>query len=428
MPWQREVADVGFELLEDGTPAFREVSFTVPRQSGKTTLILSWEVQRALGWDGPQRIVYSAQTGNDSRKKLVEDQFPILNRHRKLLGISQLLKGMGNEGVVWHNGSRLVVLASSEDSGHGKTVDLAVKDEYFADVDDRRDQALIPAMSTRRLAQILTASTAGTDASVPLNRLMANGRRAVDAGLAEGVAYFEWSAEPDDDIDSPEVWARCMPALGHTISEAVVRHARSSLPESEFRRAFLNIPTTTTHERVWPPEVWRSVVADDAAASGRTFIGVDGVPDGSAFCVALAGGGEVEIVEPRPTSANLVALLVRLAAKFGTPIVFDPSNGGVSWIKPELERVGVALDEVSGLKMGQACSSFFTAVNDGTVRVRRQSPLEAAAVGARKQNRGDAWVWARKDGSVDVSPLVAVTLAWWAASQAAPVKKQMFVY
>jgi hypothetical protein len=42
--------------------------------------------------------------------------------------------------------------------------------------------------------------------------------------------------------------------------------------------------------------------------------------------------------------------------------------------------------------------------------------------------KGDVWVWARKDLSVDVSPLVAATLAWWASSQAVPVKKQMFAY
>src|SRR5690348_15325275 len=47
MPWQRLVADVGLELTDDGRPAYREVVFTVPRQSGKTTVILGWAVQRA---------------------------------------------------------------------------------------------------------------------------------------------------------------------------------------------------------------------------------------------------------------------------------------------------------------------------------------------------------------------------------------------
>ena len=40
MPWQRQVADVALELLPDGSFAYREVIVTVPRQQGKTTMVL----------------------------------------------------------------------------------------------------------------------------------------------------------------------------------------------------------------------------------------------------------------------------------------------------------------------------------------------------------------------------------------------------
>ena len=42
MPWQRHVADIAYELDEEtGRLAYREVRLTVPRQSGKTTLMLA---------------------------------------------------------------------------------------------------------------------------------------------------------------------------------------------------------------------------------------------------------------------------------------------------------------------------------------------------------------------------------------------------
>src|SRR5262245_59567222 len=107
MPWQRHVVDVGLELLPDGRPAYREVIVTVPRQCGKSILLLAVMLQRALGWPPPQRILYSAQTGNDARKKLVEDWEPILNRHKSRLRIRRVLRGMGNEGVEFFNGSRI---------------------------------------------------------------------------------------------------------------------------------------------------------------------------------------------------------------------------------------------------------------------------------------------------------------------------------
>jgi predicted AAA+ superfamily ATPase len=66
MPWQQLVADVGTQLVEDPetgklVPAWREVVVTVPRQSGKTTLVLGFEVHRALKWGGGQRVAYTAQ-------------------------------------------------------------------------------------------------------------------------------------------------------------------------------------------------------------------------------------------------------------------------------------------------------------------------------------------------------------------------------
>jgi hypothetical protein len=40
-----------------------------------------------------------------------------------------------------------------------------------------------------------------------------------------------------------------------------------------------------------------------------------------------------------------------------------------------------------------------------------QTPLTAALAGSKRRTLGDAWAWQRRDQSVDVSPLVAATLA-----------------
>ena len=111
MPWQRYVADVGLELLE-GTaiPAYREIVVTIPRQNGKTTLTLAFEIQRALGWGGPQSIAYTAQTGKDAREKLLNDQAPLLvaktSSCRK--GVARVLRGVGNEAITFVTGSRIL--------------------------------------------------------------------------------------------------------------------------------------------------------------------------------------------------------------------------------------------------------------------------------------------------------------------------------
>lgn len=434
MPWQRMVADVGGEIDPlTGLPAYRKVAVTVPRQNGKTTLLLSWELQRAIGFAqefGPQRIVYSAQTGSDARKKLVEDQMPVLERHRKPLGIVSMTRANGNESVVFRNGSRLVLMASGVESGHGKTVDLGVVDELFADDDDRRDQALIPAMATKPFAQTLVCSTAGTDDSEPLNRLVARGRRSVEAGSTSGLAYFEWSAGLDEDPDDPATWWGCMPALGFTISEAVVRQAREDMTDGEFRRAFLNQPTRA-NDRVIPQSSWDQVCDLEASPGAGLVFGVDVNPERSAASIVAAAGGVVpvvELVEHRDGTGWLVERTAELVARWGDPFVFVDGSGPAASMIGELQAAGVHVRPLPPKELVAACGSFFDRVIEARIRIRRDTRLDAAAAGVVKRPVGDAWAWARKHSSVNVSPLIAATLAMWGATSGAPQSKPTFAH
>jgi phage terminase large subunit-like protein len=412
MPWQRLVADVGLELADDGNPAYREVVCTVPRQNGKTTLILGWEVQRAVGWAAmlgtPQRIVYSAQTGSDASKKLVEDQFPLLEPHRRLLGIRQFVRSNGKEQVVWANGSRVGLLASLEDSGHGKTVHLGVKDELFADTDDRRDQALIPAMATVASAQTLSASTAGTADSVAWNAKLELGRSAVRAGRRSGVAFFEWSAEPDADPADPATWWSCMPALGRTIGLPVVEHAYETLKLDEFRRAFLNI-ATAAEERLIPQTAWDLVCTPDVEATAVVF-GLDVNPERSAAAIVAAGPGVVEVVDYRAGVGWLVERVVELHGRYRAPFALDVAGPAGSFLA-DLQRAQVPLLEVSGRDLPRMAGGFYDQVVNGTVRIRRHEALDTAAAAAARRPVGDAWTWGRKSSAADISPLVAATVA-----------------
>lgn len=410
MPWQRLVADVGGELdPATGRPAYREVIVAVPRQNGKTTLVLAWEVQRAIGWGEPQRICYSAQSGKDAAEKLIEDQAPLLERRKRQLGVSKIRRANGHEAVEFVNGSRIFVIGSTADSGHGKTIDLAVKDELFADSDNRRDQALVPAMATRAAAQILTISTMGTDESFPWNEAVERGRRAVAEDVRSGVAYFEWSAAADLDPDDPATWRACMPALGHTITEDVVRHARRTLSDGEFRRAFLN-QQTRADDRVIPLEKWDKAVSEKAAPTGPLVFAVDVNPDRTAGAIATASKTAAELVDYRPGTGWIVSRATELTARHGGVWVVDGVGPAGSLIS-DLEKAGLKVHSLQARDMAKACGQFFDGVMDGAYVIRQHHKLDDAAAAAVKRPMGDAWAWARKSSASDVCPLVAVTLA-----------------
>lgn len=415
MPWQRMVADVGGEIDPlTGIPAYREVVVTVPRQNGKTTLVLGWECQRAAGWEhlGPQRISYSAQTGADARKKLVQDQKPILEPHKRALGIKRFYEAIGAEGIVWHNGSRLVLLNNTEAAGHGASVDLGVKDELFSDYDDRRDQALIPAMATKAFGQVLACSTMGTEDSVPWNSLVDRGRLAVELGKRSGIAYFEWSAGDDEDPDDPATWYGCMPALGHTITEAVVAHARATMKDGEFRRAFLN-RKTKADDRVLPVADWDACSSPTVAPEGRPVFSLDVNPERSAGAIVAASAGVAELVEFRLTTGWLVGRAAELSEKWGRPWWVVDSTGPAASFISDMERAGLNVHPATPRELIEACGQFYDGVLDRRHRIRTHQRLDEAAAGAAKRAVGDAWAWTRKNAAADISPLVAATLALW---------------
>lgn len=133
MPWQREVAEVGGEYDPDtGIPYYREVIVTVPRQQGKTTLYVSWQMQRCLSprWAHPQRSVFTGQSGKDARDKWLYELYPLIEKSEMLRfvvdGKAGMKRGIGNEHIQWITGSLILLQSTSESSGHSKTIHQSV--------------------------------------------------------------------------------------------------------------------------------------------------------------------------------------------------------------------------------------------------------------------------------------------------------------
>ncbi|HEY5990405.1 MAG TPA: terminase large subunit [Streptosporangiaceae bacterium] len=423
MPWQRHVADVALEIdQETNQLAYSEIVLTVPRQSGKTTLLLAVMVQRALGFGQPQRIMYTAQTRNDARKKWEDEHVRQLERSN-LRSMFKVRRHYGSEAIRWHNGSMHAVAAPTEKAVHGETLDLGVIDEAFAQEDERMEQSLKPAMITRAQPQLWIVSTAGTRKSVYLRKKVEAARLAAEAGITSGVAGFEWSAPPDADPSSEVTWRGCMPAIaGGTVTVPAVRQHFRTMELEEFRRAYLN---------QWPSEIpdeWL-VIARDAwlpledrqwQQIGPVAVSADVTPDASTGSIAIAGrraDGLLHVesaVDPQRGTSWIAPELIRLVEQHRPcAVVIDAAGQAGALIAP-LEAAGVEVVKPTLREATQACGQFYELVTDSKrLRHSGEVALTAALAGARKREIGDAWLWARKGLNVDISPLVAATLALW---------------
>jgi hypothetical protein len=463
MPWQQYVFDVAFELDDEGRLFYGEVDNLAPRQQGKTAVTAPVAVHRLTALAralGPQRLTYTAQTRAGARKKLERDFAEMLRGSRSFKEITNA-KARPSKPTEWkialNNGSEHIRMgrsywqidAPSRTGTHGDTLDVGMIDEAFAHQTDDVEQAMKPAQSTRTSPQLWVYSTAGDAKSYYLWRKVLAGRNAVTAGEHGRVAYFEWSADDDDDPADPVTWRRAMPALGFTVREEFVRgeweRAQRKGPEgvAMFRRAYLNqwpeIPILADgmHDAVFAAGVWESICAVDVAQpSAGLVLAVDTNPERTRTAIAISGGGGTGgLVDERDGTGWAIDELVRIARERNAPVAIAANGPAASMILP-LEQAGVTVLPIASKDVAVACSWFHDAVvasaqaaaanTPRVLTVKRHPALDAAVAAAEKRGTGDVWVWNRRRG--DVCALFALTFATWKAATNPGTTKPVFVF
>jgi phage terminase large subunit-like protein len=215
LPWQRQVVDVALEH-ERGRLAYRDVVVSVPRQAGKSVMLLTVIVHRLLA--SHCAAVYGAQSRLEARQKMLLDWWPAI-RGSSLSKLFDVSRATGQESLyaLGGTGSRCRVISADETAAHGQTVNLGVLDEAWS-LNETAEQAVRPALVTRSSAQFWICSTAGPAKSLWWRDKVQSGREAVESGRTSGLAYFEWSAEPRADLTDPEVLRAFHPAIDRTIA------------------------------------------------------------------------------------------------------------------------------------------------------------------------------------------------------------------
>lgn len=376
-------------------------------------------LHRALRWGTPQNIVYTAQSGHHARKKFRNDQLPIVESSRIRSAVERVYLASGMEALVFKNGSRVEPLPSTASAMHGKTIDLAILDEARFDKDNVREAGALPAMATRKDAQLWIISAAGDIESTFLRDKVEKGRAAVEAGTTEGLAYFEWSAPDDADIDDPATWQH-HPGLGHLITEQTIAHARQTTKSvDEFSQEWLGIWSKAV-ETVIHPAVWQKCVDKKAAPDGPLVFSVDVALDRSRATIAVCDrAGRIEVVDSRDGMGWVAERIRQLSRRHKAPFVVDGYGPAGTLVEP-LEALGIAITRYTTRDVVAAVGLFYDAIQAHTIKVRPDENLEAAVAGVRKKSMGSGWLWARTDSGVDITPLYAATLAWHNATQKKP--------
>ena len=123
----------------------------------------------------------------------------------------------------------------------------------------------------------------------------------------------------------------------------------------------------------------------------------------------------VEVIEHRRGTRWLGERLEELKAAHRIRTIYCDAFGSAQSLLPDLEQRRLDVTTLNTKEMLQGCGIFYDAVTDSASLRHLGTPeLDAAVMGAVTRTVSDGWLWDRKSASVDISPLVAATVALWA--------------
>lgn len=413
-PWQAHVLDVALGERPDGRWAAREVGLVCPRQNGKGSVLEALELAALFLFDDCQLILHSSHEFKTSAEAYLRVKGLIQNTPELHRLVGRYYNSHGAEGIELKNGRRLRFVARTGGSGRGFTGNLVILDEAF-NLSPAAMSALAFTVSAVDNPQIWYTSSAPlpVELSGVLRSLCRRGREGDD-----GLAYFEFTAGDGDDLDDPATWAKANPGYPHRIGAETILTERRMVAEEDFarERCGLWVDIDTEIAQVIPGEAWAACMSDDSDVSGQPAFALEVAEDRSWAAFAAAGAstaGEfihAEVTDYKPGTDWVVERAIALHDKWGGKLAVAKSSPAGSLVE-SLRVAGVDVVEVPVEDHARFCGQLFDAVVQGRFRHRDQPHLDVAVRCAVRRDVGDAWVWSRKKSKMDISPLVAVTLA-----------------
>jgi hypothetical protein len=425
--WQDDLGRLILAKASDGMYAASICAMSLPRQVGKTYLVGCIAFALCLTEPGTT-VIWTAHRG-----RTATETFRAMKAKAKLpelaAFIDQRPKGggirsaNGEQEIEFLNGSRILFGAREAGFGVGfAKVGMLVVDEVQRASTKAMDD-LLPTTNAAANPLVLCMGTPPrpTDDGEVFTML----RQEATTGESGDVLYVELGASERFNLnDEGEFWRQLRtvnPSFPHRVGErAILRNKKGLTEDSTYREVFGLWDEFAKQFSPLNGPLWREAV--DVGPKDGTK------PDG--LGVDMSHGREISVgacwVED--TSAHLEevwagvdepAAVDWIASRAGRrlPVLIDSQSPAASMI-PALKARGVKVLTGSGSDMARSCGLVSSDLEAGRLTHADQVPVNDAREGARKRPIGAAggWGYDRRDASVNIAPLVAVTLARLAAS------------
>lgn len=422
--WQDGAGRLILAKRADGSYAADTIVISIPRQVGKTYLVAAIIFALCLQ-NQKLTVIWTAHRKTTAAETFA--QFDGMAQRPKVAPhIRQVLRGKGDEKIVFANGSRILFGARESGFGRGMTdVDVLVFDEGQI----LKDEVLEDMGAAQNVAKNPLTFVIGTPPRPkdPGEFFTLLRQEALD-GESDGTLYIELSADRGAEPMDRDQWRKANPSFPRRTSERAMLRLRKKLTnlESWCREALGIWDEFSAHRPVIKPSVWETF-ADVGPPDGvkPTALGVD-MSHARAISVSACWlEGERAHCEEVWAGEDEDAAIEWIVARAGRRMTVAIDNvSPASSMVPKLRARKVHVVSTTAGDMARACGMFVSRVKDPPrLTHANQEAVNDALKGGRKRAIGTAggWGWDRSDETVDIAPIVALTLSLFGA-EAKPVR------
>jgi hypothetical protein len=426
--WQELIMQVALGERTDRKWAAKRVGLSVPRQNGKSQMIVARALVGVLLF-GERKVVISAHQQDTARETfgkfmdLIEDCSALESQLRGGSIDKGVLQAVMREQITFANGAKILFKARTKAGNRGFSSDL-----LFVDEAQRLDPAawvsINSTMSARPNPQIWLLGTPPTPEDQ--GETFESVRTAAISGKSVSTAWLEWSASEDDDPALEETRRKANPAWDTRINHDVVQGEFESYSPDEFAVDRLGIWLTGgSKPRVIDRKAWDAtgIPASAVPADGTVAYGVKFSPAGDRYGVGVALLSDdvvhVEALPPQPMGAGTSQLADWLVDRWRdcAAIVIDGKSGAQDFYNV-LRRKGVPASRLvlaASDKAIAANAMLARKVADGSLThlAVGQEGLDESVRNAAKRDIGAFGGWGFEPAvpGADMLPVESVALA-----------------
>lgn len=434
--WQAFVTEKLLGLDEEERFVHFEGGVNVARQNGKDGILEIVELDALVNWPGQNLVIHSAHEFATAQ----EHQLRLESLFQNTSELHALVKDRGGykhangqESINLKSGSRIIFKARTKGGTRGFSADLLVWNEAMV-LPDAVVGAMMPTLRASSAPYGPLIIYAGSAVDQDIHVYGVTWARVRERGIAgePGLAYFEWSAHldvdrPDELSDSQlndrELWLQANPALGSRIDPEHMAREIGSMATRTAAVELMGIgdwpATDGADDTLISPQEWVDIEEHDWEFVDPVCISFDISPDRRTSIVVSGrtdrGQMGIELIHSRPGTGWVAERMVELYAKHEIAEVVCDGYGPCAAIASRIDEAGITVKRLDSADYGKACGLFVDMVGEKTLRHLGQDEMSDAIRGAKPRPLVDRWAWSRTNSLVDISPLVAATLALWSA-------------